>query len=87
MKSKYVILEEPNETPVVFVIDACLNHSDIARAFQNWKVVSGGFCSIDSHDPENFDKPLVTVWGESVSLGVKSREIDSKIIAQRISLF
>ena len=59
-------------------------HSDIKRAFPNLTVVSAGFCSIDSVNPDYVDRPLVEVWGESVSLGVKSRPEDSEILSRNL---
>ena len=85
MKAKYVILRDADKREVVFVIDAVMYHSTFASYFPRWEVVSAGFCSIDSFDPDRSDRPLVTAWGESVSLNVKSREEDSDILSGHLS--
>ena len=86
MKFKYVILEEPVEKRErVFVIDGGMNHSDLVNHFPKWKPVSAGFCTIDCYNEDDFEHPKVQAWGESISIGVKSREEDASIISRHLT--
>jgi hypothetical protein len=71
---KYIIVEDGQflklEKAIVF--DRLLNHSDVGRGFH--KVISAGFCSINSAIRG------VSVWGESVTLDMKSRKEDAELI-------
>ena len=60
-KLKYVILDD--QFPVVF--DGCFKHSSFSNA-QRMKATSAGFCQID------WENKAVHVYGESISLGLKS---------------
>ena len=75
MKLKYIIVLSKdflqNESVIVF--DPLLNHKDVAGTHQ---VVSAGFCRIS----ENSGLLLFEVWGESVTLGIKSRKEDAVLI-------
>ncbi len=72
---KYIIVEDGQflklEKAIVF--DQLLNHSDVGRGFH--KVISAGFCSINSAILGG-----VSVWGESVTLDMKSRKEDAELI-------
>ena len=76
MKLKYIIVLSKdflqNESVIVF--DSLLNHKDVAGTHQ---VVSAGFCRIKYRDEVD-----VEVWGESVTLGIKSRKEDAEIIKE-----
>ena len=63
-------------------------HSDMARGF-HFKPVSAGFCTIAKGYKTNEDGDEETIvnihcFGESVSLNLKSREEDEKIINENI---
>lgn len=69
MKAKYIIIEHKAlEVPIVF--SPILQHSEVAG---NKKVISAGFCRAD-------EDGVYSVWGESISLKVKSRPEDAEII-------
>jgi len=80
MNVKYIIIDEC--FPVLFSYG--ITHSDvnIFPRFGNGKITSAGFCSINScNDFEDGKRTVnVTVWGESVSLGIKSKPQDAEII-------
>ena len=63
------------ETPVLFPV--WLEHLDVSNALK-YKVLSAGFVTIKNN--------VVTAFGDSFSLCVKSREIDSQIISYHLSL-
>jgi hypothetical protein len=70
MATKYVIIKQGNfELPFVFS-DVC-NHSEIAD-FIPGQVISAGFCCVAD------DKYIC--FGESISLGLKSRAKDSDVL-------
>ena len=81
---KYIIDEHGN-----FAIFSDVNlHSDMAKGF-HFKPVSAGFCTIDVgyyEEQENEEttievhKTNVHCFGENISLKLKSREEDEKII-------
>lgn len=64
-KMKCVRMERYNE---VIIFPDVIEHSK----FSNFKLVSAGFCYIDS------DKSKISCFGESVSLNLKSKEDDSE---------
>lgn len=69
---KYLIVTHL-ELPIVF--NAILDHKSVAVGM---KVISAGFCRL--HNDLN---PNASAWGESVTLGIKSRnEIDSEILSR-----
>jgi hypothetical protein len=77
---KYIIDEHGN-----FAIFSDVNlHSDMAKGF-HFKPVSAGFCTIDigyKIDTNGKEETIVNVhcFGESISLKLKGREEDEKII-------
>ena len=58
-----------------------INHSDMAINFNS--ILGAGFCSIENGQ----DKPDLKVYGESLSLGIKSREEDKDIIKKALGLY
>ena len=69
-RSKYIIIDSDfGELPIVF--SELFKHSDM-KAIQG-KIVSAGFCFID-HNGQ------YSCYGDSVSLGLKSREEDATIL-------
>ena len=75
MKLKYVIGESMGLDYAIFS-DCGVEHSRLASGVGG-RVEAAGFCSFAT---ENGVVDEVWVWGESVSLGVKSREEDALII-------
>lgn len=79
---KYIIDNYKN-----FVIFSDGNsHEDMAKGFY-FKPVSAGFCTIDvdyetGEENNQYEKLIVNIhcFGESISLGLKSKEEDEKII-------
>ena len=82
---KYVIVKTANfETAIIF--DTIIQHCDVT----DQKVISAGFCAF-SFD-ETLEGPYcsvgdwsVSVYGESISLGVKSRKKDADIIKKALN--
>jgi len=71
-KLKYIIVDNNGlETPIIFPV--ILGHTEVKTPK---KVISGGFVYIYIKD----NNIQVNCFGESITLKVKSREIDSKII-------
>lgn len=77
MQLKYVIVEVMGvETPVLF--QGFLQHAAGASGLVgSGRLVAAGFCEL---------RPLVRVWGESISLGVCSRPEDALIIGRACGL-
>jgi len=76
---KYVVfIEKGNEVPLIF--PEMVQHS----RFEHLKPVSAGFCSFSTTKmrmtPNGSFVPAVSVWGNSVSLGLNSRRQDQDII-------
>ena len=65
MRAKYVMT--PGEIPVVFPLYVAHD------TFKNLNPISAGFVNVDSNR-------VVDAFGDSVSLNLKSRERDAKII-------
>jgi len=86
---KYIIVDTMGlEVPILF--SELLNHSDVARGY---KVVAAGFVSIsssvDTNDSGYSPKYIIEVdcYGESTTLGIKSRGIlDDDIIDDHLYL-
>lgn len=73
-QAKYVVLKSPLADEVPFVFDACVSHDEF---FPKGQVISAGFVQ--------FDEDGAHCFGESSSLGVKSRpEEDAHLINWRI---
>lgn len=70
-QSKYIIVNTYGlEMPIVF--NPVLQHKDVANGL---RPVSAGFCYRNDHPIGSF-----SVYGESVSLGIKSRPEDKGIL-------
>lgn len=75
---KYIIFDQNGlELPVVF--PEMIGHDSMKNVFGNCPVVSAGFCRF--YYDRDCDSTIAACWGESVSLGVKSREEDIRILA------
>lgn len=76
---KYVVFKFIGvEIPIIFPGDV-LNHDNVkvlSDKFGNGKPVSAGKCDISSNS--------VRVWGDSFSLGIKSRKVDAALIDKAI---
>lgn len=61
-------------------------HRDMARGMHN-TIVSAGFCRIEvgAGKPHGYEEVEVICFGESVSLGLKSRPEDGEIITKKIN--
>lgn len=69
---KYVVIEGP-VADEVYLFPDFITHRDFALRFDG-KVLSAGFVSKD-----------LTCYGESVSLGKRSREVDTKLLRKCFS--
>jgi hypothetical protein len=65
---KYLILS--NYRPILFPCE--ISHRDIASRFMDYQIVSAGFVKLENGK--------VVTYGESISLGLKAKETDAKII-------
>lgn len=74
MKLKYVIFDEL--FPVL--LTEAMGHSEVRPQM---KPTSAGFCSIHPHDN------TVAVWGESVSLKLKSQPTDAFLIEKMLFVY
>ena len=73
---KYLIVDNRGvELPIVF--NSILSHADVAGTL---RVVSAGFCRL--HNDLN---KTCSTWGESFTLKVKSRDIDSEILTRNFN--
>ena len=75
---KYIIVSVCGfETPIIF--DSIITHIDVSIYAKN--AISAGFCEIWSEIKDDLPQIKVCCYGESESIGVKSRnEIDANII-------
>lgn len=75
MKSKYIIISTFDiEVPIIF--NPLIDHGLIAC---NEKVISAGFCH------RHYDGSF-SIWGESISLKIKSRPEDVEILNKMIEI-
>ena len=75
---KYIIVaDEGFEKAILF--DELLSHKMVAGLTP---VVSAGFCSLNV---DNFQQSTVQVWGESVTLKLKSRITDAALILDAVN--
>jgi hypothetical protein len=80
MDVKYIVADGR-----AIVFSAAIQHSDMARGFG--EVEGAGFVTFRTKEDE-YGETIVTshCYGESISLGIKSRgEIDSKIVTRQIT--
>jgi hypothetical protein len=76
LKQKYVITKRK----VIIVFSELLQHSD----FRHFDPISAGFISFGVNKEGN---PTCNCWGESISLGLKSRpDEDTKIAKMQLNM-
>lgn len=80
MEFKYII--DKNNQFAIF--SKSLTHADMAGK-NGMVAVGAGFCTFSVVEKDGVTTPLVSCFGDSASLGVKSREIDSDIITKAIN--
>lgn len=66
---KYIIVNSLG-TKLAIIFDEILEHKEVAG---NYQVISAGFCDKDGN-----------VWGQSLSLSMKSKPKDSELIRESI---
>lgn len=75
---KYIIVEYGTVEHVI-MFDCILAHSDVAQGWRN--VISAGFFAVGAEPNEEDDKDIdVSVFGESVTLKLKIRKKDARLI-------
>ncbi len=62
-ETKYIVVETNLGGSEAIIFGSLLSHKEVARGY---KVLSAGFCTLGDNDK-------YTVWGKSVSLGIKSK--------------
>lgn len=81
-KTKYIVGKFKKSNILgCLIFHEVINHSDMATNFNT--VLGAGFCFIENGE----DRPDVKVYGESISLGVKSREEDVAILKRALGLY
>jgi hypothetical protein len=70
-KSKYVVFEDERGLVIPMVFSELMQH--VSMVPSNVKVLGAGFCYIN-------EKGLYQCYGQSVGLGVQSREDDTRIL-------
>lgn len=80
MASKYIIIKADGfEQPIVF--PELMQHTAVAHMMTNGdkeRVVSAGFCVVN-------EDGKYSCYGESWSLGIKSREGDSRVLTRMLT--
>lgn len=84
---KYIIVKTEHGCEVAIVFDPMLDHSAVAGSR---KVLSAGFCSFGIGQVDTgigaYDTVVINVWGESVTLGIKSNPDDTRLLARSLQL-
>lgn len=75
--TKYVVLDYQG-FDTIFMFPGFIGHSDFVASFINPVVISAGF--IEVYDNDAF------AYGESVSLGIKARDEDSRLAKRALCL-
>jgi len=83
MQTKYVILEQ-NGLEIPIILSELQQHADVIK-YPGQKVVSAGFVSFHRH-PLSMDKVASSCFGQSISLGVKSRRGFDELIIDKMIL-
>lgn len=81
-KGKYVIgtvTEGMLSVDAAILFPETVSHSHIGRTVFRGKVISAGFFSVDGAGN-------VSVYGESVSLGLSSREVDIRLVCDTLGV-
>ena len=78
MELKYVITEHNNFA----IFSKGTNHGDIGKELHG-DPVGAGFCTLRKHG--DLDNINIHCYGESISLGIESREEDEKIINKALN--
>ena len=79
--AKYIIYDD-GLTDVVIIFPNHIQHNSMAMML-GCEPISAGFVEIDG---TRSDEPRAIAFGESVSLGLKSRPQDSKIIQEMLHM-
>lgn len=86
--AKYVVGEVPVSgilsVLTAVILPATMSHSDAKPMFVEGTIVSAGFCWVTQSLDR--DELSVGVGGDSVSLGVKSRPEDVKLLERTLNL-
>ena len=83
---KYIFYEDRGMLDHVVCFDAGINHADMANALNITKeqIHSAGFVSIGMDFQRN--KPVATVYGESIGLKIKSDPNHSRAISRYLGI-
>jgi len=80
---KYIIYKK-NEVENIIIFGEILEHKEVARII-NEKIVSAGFCEINTIISENGIKiPIIKCFGVSLSLDIKSRKNEDTKMANEL---
>ena len=82
-EGKYIIIDLDGSgfrgTPILF--HNMISHDTFLSIYKKDRIMSAGFFMVGAEPSEKDDKDIsVSVWGKSVTLGIKSREEDSELI-------
>jgi hypothetical protein len=82
MRIKYIIVNAGFGTEAPILFSELLKHSEVAG---NRQVISAGFVQINAEEKDGEQVLVATCYGESTSLGIKSREEeDSKLVTSQL---
>ncbi len=74
-EKKYIIIKI-SAFEVAILFEGVISHDDFLRSFSKDRIVSAGFFQVITKD----SKLSVSTYGKSVSLGLKSREEDKRLV-------
>ena len=82
---KYIVVEYRGcELPILF--DPILGHNEVVPAVAVMPVLGAGECNFPSEGHQAGGKVCVGCWGQSTSLGIKSRGVeDAKLIERMVN--
>jgi hypothetical protein len=84
-KSKYIIYSHAIDPDTPLIFPMWVKHSDMAELLPpSSEVLSAGF--VEFGIPGKYGDPECRAYGDSVSLGIKSREIDSALINRALGI-
>ena len=79
---KYVIVRDQFHSECAILFDEGLDHS----TFKDRKIFSAGFCSLGGTTDSNgaYHKET-SCWGQSITLGISSRQEDASLVEQAVT--
>lgn len=80
LKMKYIVIDRNNVEKIICFSET-ENHKDVAKRFNDYKIISAGFIRFDDCIADDFK---MYCYGESMTLGISSRSKDTDLLKMEL---